>query len=133
MSSCFLKEAKILGFTRKVAAEVSLSQLQSLEDFLIYFTELEVAKTSNIVNFSQWIDGVVDAGWQKIEELLKPQQLGLAFKNEMSVTRGQKIDLGMHLDKISVALVMKVMSESENEGVDVLTQVYPVGEMALPR
>ncbi|MGD1913165.1 MAG: DUF1822 family protein [Rivularia sp. (in: cyanobacteria)] len=128
-----LKEAKILGFTRKVAAEVSLSQLQSLEDFLIYLTELEVAKTSNIVNFSQWLDGVVDAGWQKIDELLKPQQLGLAFKNEMSVTRGQKIDLGMHLDKISVALVMKVMSESENEGVDVLTQVYPVGEMALPR
>ncbi|MGB3649708.1 MAG: DUF1822 family protein, partial [Rivularia sp. (in: cyanobacteria)] len=78
------------------------------------------------------LNGTVDASWQKIDELLKPQQLGLAFKNEVSVTRGQKIDLGMHLDKISVALVMKVMSENENEEVDILTQVYPVGEMSLP-
>ena len=133
-----LKEAKILGFTRKAAAEVCLSQLESLEDFLVYLTELEVVesseveKTSNIINFSQWLDGIIDASWQKIDELLNPRQLGLAFKNEISVTRGQKIDLGMHLDKISVALVMKVISEGENEAVDILTQVYPIVEMALP-
>ncbi|MGF1674084.1 MAG: DUF1822 family protein [Rivularia sp. (in: cyanobacteria)] len=133
-----LKEAKILGFTHKAAAEVSLSQLQSLEDFLVYLTELEVVdsvqleKTSNIVIFKQWLDGIIDASWQQIEELLKPQQLGLAFKNQMSVTRGQKIDLGMHLDKISVALVMKVMSQHQTEEVEILTQVYPIGEMCLP-
>ena len=134
-----LKEAKILGFTPQAAAEVSLSQLESLENFLVYLTELEVVesvqveKTSNIVSFRQWLNGTVDASWQKLDELLKPQQLGLAFKHEVSITRGQKIDLGMHLDKISVALVMKVMSENENQEVDILTQVYPVGEMSLPR
>ncbi len=134
-----LKEAKILGFIPQAAAEVSLSQLQSLEDFLVYLTELEVVestqteKTSNLVSFRQWLNGTVDASWQQIDELLKPQQLGLALRSKgIVVTRGQKIDLGIHLDKISVALVMKVMAENETEEVDILTQVYPVGEMSLP-
>ncbi|MGB3640661.1 MAG: DUF1822 family protein [Rivularia sp. (in: cyanobacteria)] len=133
-----LKKAKILGFTPEAADKIYLSKLQPLEDFLVYLTELEVVesreteKTSNIINFREWLDGIIDTSWQKLDELLKPQQLGLAFKNEVSITRGQKIDLGMHLDKISVALVMKVISENESEGVDILTQVYPVGEMALP-
>jgi hypothetical protein len=133
-----LKEAKILGFTPKAVFKVDLNQLESLENFLVYLTELEVVeskqaeKTSNIINFRHWLNGIVDVGWQTIDELLKPQQLGLAFKNELSITRGQKIDLGMHLDKISVALVMKVMSENEGEEVDILTQVYPIGKMALP-
>ncbi|MBW4498706.1 MAG: DUF1822 family protein [Scytonema hyalinum WJT4-NPBG1] len=132
-----LKEATILGFTTQAAAEVSLSQLQSLEDFLLYLSELEVAKSlesedsSSLVKIGQWLDGFVDAGWQTIEHLLNPQQLGLAFKSAVSMTRGQKIDLGMQLDKISVALVVKVASESEGE-VDILTQVYPVGQNVLP-
>lgn len=134
-----LKEAKILGFTSEAADKIYLSQLQSLSDFLVYLTQLEVVEskqaetTSNIVNFKHWLNGVVDRSWQTLDELLKPQQLGLALRNkEIVVTRGQKIDLGMHLDKISVALVMKVMSENESEEVDILTQVYPVGEMSLP-
>ncbi|MDY6897334.1 MAG: DUF1822 family protein [Cyanobacteriota bacterium] len=133
-----LKEAKIIGFTPKAKEKVVLNKLDSLEDFLVYLTELEVVESveaetiSHVISFRQWLDGIIDNSWQKLDELLKPQQLGLAFKNEVSITRGQKIDLGMHLDKISVALVMKVMSESDSEEVDILTQVYPVGEMALP-
>ena len=135
-----LKEANILGFTPQAADKISfsLNKLESLEDFLVYLTELEVVEsvqaetTSHVISFRQWLDGVIDTSWQKLDELLKPQQLGLAFKNEVSITRGQKIDLGMHLDKISVALVMKVISESKSEEVDILTQLYPVGEMSLP-
>lgn len=134
-----LKEAKIIGFTPQAGSKVDLNRLESLSDFLFYLTELEVVEseqaktTSHTVSFRQWLDGVIDTSWQTIDELLKPQQLGLAFKNEVSITRGQKIDLGMNLDKISVALVMKVMSENESEEVDILTQLYPVGEMALPQ
>jgi len=131
-----LKEATILGFTMQAAAEVSLNQLQSLSDFLLYLSELEVVKSlqkedsSSLVKIGHWLDGVVDAGWQTIDHLLNPQQLGLAFRNAVSMTRGQKIDLGV-LDKISVALVVKIASESEGE-VDILTQVYPVGQNVLP-
>ena len=132
-----LKEATILGFTLQAAAEVSLNQLQSLSYFLLYLSELEVVKSpqqensSSLVKIGHWLDGVVDAGWQTIDHLLNPQQLGLAFKSAVSMTRGQKIDLGMQLDKISVALVVKIASESKGE-VDILTQVYPVGQNVLP-
>jgi len=131
-----LKEATILGFTLQAAAEVSLNQLQSLSDFLLYLSELEVVKSpqqedsSRLVKIGHWLDGVVDAGWQTIDHLLNPQQLGLAFRSAVSMTRGQKIDLGV-IDKISVALVVKIASESEGE-VDILTQVYPVGQNILP-
>ncbi|MBD2302454.1 DUF1822 family protein [Nostoc sp. FACHB-190] len=133
-----LTEATILGFTSQAQAEISLNQLQSLEDFLLYLSELEIAKypqhkeSSNLVKIGQWLDGFVDASWQTIEHLLNPQQLGLSFKNAVTITRGQKIDLGMQLDQISVALVVKLAAASEGE-VDILTQVYPVGNYVLPQ
>lgn len=132
-----LKEAKILGFTPQAEAEVPLNQLQSLENFLLYLSELEIDKSpqdedlSILVKIGQWLDGFVDASWQTIENLLNPQQLGLAFKSAVSMTRGQKIDLGMHLEQISVALVVKIAAGSGLE-VDILTQVYPVGNHLLP-
>ena len=132
-----LKEATILGFTPQAAAEISLSQLQSLSDFLLYLSELEVAKSpkteasSSLVKIGQWLDGAVDAGWQTLEHLLNPQQLGLAFKNAVSMTRGQKIDFGAEVEGISVALVVKIASEADGE-VDILTQIYPVGQNVLP-
>jgi hypothetical protein len=133
-----LQEAKILGFTTQPQAEIPLSQLQSLEDFLLYLSELEVAKSpqhqdsSSLVKIGQWLDGFVDAGWETIEHLLNPQQLGLAFKSAVSMTRGQKIDLGVQFEQISIALVVKIAAGSEGE-VDILTQVYPVGNHVLPQ
>lgn len=47
------------------------------------------------------------------------------------MTRGQKIDFEAELERISVALVVKIASEGEGE-VDILTQVYPVGQNVLP-
>jgi len=132
-----LKEATILGFTTQAKAEVPLNQLQSLEDFLLYLSELEIAESpqhedsSSLVKIGQWLDGFVDAGWQTIDHLLNPQQLGLAFKSAVSITRGQKIDLGMQLESLSVALVVKIAAASEEE-VDILTQVYPVENHILP-
>ncbi|BAY42119.1 hypothetical protein NIES2111_65150 (plasmid) [Nostoc sp. NIES-2111] len=132
-----LKEAKVLGFATQAVAEVPLSQLQSLEDFLLYLSELEVVKSPqqeaglSIVKIGQWLDGFVDAGWQSVEHLLNPQQLGLAFKSAVSITRGQKIDLGMQLEQISIALVVKIATSDEGE-IDILTQVHPIGHSILP-
>ncbi|HIK04962.1 MAG TPA: DUF1822 family protein [Trichormus sp. M33_DOE_039] len=133
-----LKEATILGFTTQAQAEIPLNQLQTLEDFLLYLSELEITKfpqhqeSSNLVKIGQWLDGFVDASWQTIEHILNSQQLGLSFKSAVSITRGQKIDLGMQLEQISLALVVKIAAASEGE-VDILTQVYPVGNHVLPQ
>jgi hypothetical protein len=133
-----LETAKILGFTRNYAAEISLNQLQSLEDFLMYLTECEVVKSHQTetklvtVKIGEWIDGVVDAAWEKLDRLLTPQQLGVAFKSEISITRGQKIDLGIQLDRISLALVLKVTPEQNSNEVSILTQLHPFQGITLP-
>jgi hypothetical protein len=130
------QEATILGFTPQAAAEIPLHQLKSLDDFLLYLSELEIANSSQVdksptmVKIGQWLDGFVDAGWQTIEHLLNPQQLGLAFKSAVTMTRGQKIDLGMNIEQISVALVVKI-SEPKAGEIDILTQVYPIGNNVL--
>ncbi len=129
-----LKTAKILGFTRNYAAEIPINQLQSLEDFLMYLTECEVVESHQltVARIGEWIDGVVDAAWEKLDRLLTPQQLGVAFKSEISVTRGQKIDLGIQLDKISLALVLKVTPEENSNEVSILTQLHPFQGITLP-
>ncbi|OKH30218.1 hypothetical protein NIES2101_42625 [Calothrix sp. HK-06] len=131
-----LREANILGFVKEAAPSVELDQLQSLEDFLLHLSKLETVtslqhEASKIIKIGQWLEGFFDAGWQKIDELLKPQQLGLAFKNEVSITRGQKVDLGMQIDKLSLALVVKVTSDNAEE-LSILTQVHPFENTSLP-
>ncbi|NJO63383.1 MAG: DUF1822 family protein [Richelia sp. RM2_1_2] len=129
-----LKTAKILGFTHNYAAEIPLNQLQSLEDFLMYLTECEVVKSHQltVARIGEWIDGIVDATWEKLDRLLTPQQLGVAFKSEISIIRGQKIDLGIQLDQISLALVLRVTPEENSNEVSILTQLHPFKGITLP-
>lgn len=129
-----LKAANILGFTHNYAPEIPLNQLQSLEDFLNYLTQNEVVKSyqPTVAKIGEWIDGIVDATWEKLDRLLTPEQLGVAFKSEISITRGQKIDLGIQLDKIALALVVKVTPEEDSDEVSILTQVHPFKGMTLP-
>ena len=146
--SADLKSANILGFITQPALEVPLHQLQSTEDFLIYLSELEQANSSadknlvssdpvpqlqtpELVKLGKWFDGIIGAGWQAIDELLNPLQLGVAFKKNLSVTRGKKIDLGMQLDDFSVALVVKMTPEVANE-VNILIQLHPLNNIIFP-
>ncbi|HEY9692997.1 MAG TPA: DUF1822 family protein [Oculatellaceae cyanobacterium] len=133
-----LKSANILGFTSTAAAEVSLNDLQSVEDLLIYLSELEPktnevvtpSKESELVNLGKWFDGIISTGWETIDQLLNPLQLGVAFKKQVSVTRGKKINLGMLVDNLSVALVVKLTSQF-NQEVEVLIQLYPTENLSL--
>lgn len=138
--SSSLKEATILGYLQTPAATVYLSQLESLEDFLLYLSTLEVeAETEKIVTsssmtkLSHWLEGIVEKSWQKVDELFSSPQLGFAFMDEVNMIRGRKIDLGMQIDRLSVALVVKIASSNANlEEADILMQVRPITELALP-
>lgn len=133
-----LKSANILGFTSNPAAEVSLNDLQSVSELLIYLSELEPktnevvtpSKESELVNLGKWFDGIISTGWETIDQLLNPLQLGVAFKKQVSVTRGKKINLGMLVDNLSVALVVKLTSQF-NQEVEVLIQLYPTENLSL--
>lgn len=121
-----LTQATLLGFTRTVAKEVPLDEMNSLEDWLVYMNRIQQLKPVNLIN---WFDEVFDAGWQIIDELLNPQQLHLRSSrsnNALPIARGQKIDLGMQLGEDSVALVVTLPPEPDSE-VDIVVEVYPMG------
>ena len=126
-----LKQATILGFTQTAAEEVPLSQLQTLEDLIAFlFQKLQPIS----VNLKQWLEGIIEAGWLTIDELLSQEQIALAFgfRHGVSLTRGKRIDLEMQLEKQSVALIVIPSPESEEE-LDIRVQVHPVkGQTYLP-
>ena len=127
-----LKQATILGFTQNAAEEVPLNELQPLED-LIEFLSRKLQPES--VNLKQWLEGIIEAGWLTIDELLSHEQIALAFgfRHGVSLTRGKQIELEMQLEKQSVALIVIPSPESEEE-VDIRVQLHPVkGQTYLPK
>lgn len=121
-----LKQATLLGFTRKVAKEVPLAEMNSLEDLLVYMNRIKQLKPINLMN---WFDDVFDAGWQVIDELLNPKKLqfrSFRSNNALPIDRGHKIDLGMQLAEHSVALLVTLPPEPDSE-LDIVVEVYPMG------
>jgi hypothetical protein len=96
-----LLEATILGFVKTIPenGQLFLSQLQSLEDFLIYLQQLremkaiaeteipgEIGKiedSGQIISLRGWLDNIIDIGWQTVDSLLNPQgtQPALNFRS----------------------------------------------------
>jgi hypothetical protein len=158
-----LKEATILGYIQTPSPTVFINHLYSLEDLLLYLSTLEVEALSLselesissaaitltsqaeinteqrntpplVPQLGKWLEGVVEEGWQRLEELFGSQQLGLAFMNEVSVIRAQELDLGIELNEISVALVTKVTTSETPDlsEVDIFMQIRPLTDTALP-
>lgn len=134
-----LTEAVILGFASTASAQISLTELKSLEEFPAYLHQLESPSTAeskapatepqSVVKLGNWFKGVVEAGWQTIETLIEinaPQPV--AVRNvgqlEQKIKRAKAIDLGVQLGNTSVvlALVLTILPEA---AVNILVQLYP--------
>jgi len=117
------REATILGFTKTaVTGELHIRQLQPLENLLQHLSEI-----GQPVQLSQWLQGIVEAGWQSLETLLRPEATALAFnfRSEGLGTRlGKPIDLGIQIAGHPIALIVAVTPESEQR-IKVLLQVHP--------
>lgn len=137
-----LRQGTLLGFVKNVATEeLPLEQLQPLANMLVHLHELrEQARLA--VNLRRWFDGAIAAGWQTIEELLSPEQIELAFglgrgaaeeaianfaSPNLAIIRGRTIDLGMQLERESLALVL-VAALADNSEIELLAQVHPQKE-----
>lgn len=138
-----LRGATVLGFTPKAAAQIPLNQLQSLDDFLVYIHQVQQSKTversPNFIRLNQWVQGIFEGGWQVIDEVLGINNLAWGFARSVrwnsdkpsisdSVEAAKIIDLGLLLNRQSVALVIKY-HPAENQEVDVRVRVCPMGEL----
>ncbi|MEB3216755.1 MAG: DUF1822 family protein [Nostocales cyanobacterium 94392] len=97
---------------------------------------------STATKLSEWLQGVIDEGWQTIDSLCNPQ-LGLAFSTrnlDKDTKRAKIIDLGIDLGNRKVVLLLNISPETsfpvdsnikrdENqEKIKVVAQLYPMGE-----
>ena len=92
-----LKQAILLGFTPSVAHQkgiIPLDELRSLSDFPTYlseFSQVPEPPSLQLVNLQNWLEGIVEAGWQTIDELLatKEVRLASAFRSRTLRFRGR--------------------------------------------
>lgn len=149
-----LQEAQILGFFPDVVDEFfPLSELRSPEALLDQLHHLQqatqlrpVAERSslgrNLVDLSQWLDGLFDAGWQAVESLLSPPQLSPAFAfrgveapNQAGLVRRAKlISLELPVGESPVVLVVDIQPQGETTPPQaaIRLQVHPFNQAHLP-
>ncbi|NEO61141.1 MAG: DUF1822 family protein [Moorea sp. SIO4G2] len=146
-------EGTVLGFTPTAdTEELPISQLRPVDDLIDRFhppmTQVTpkpaaVAHRTR-VNLSQWLDNVVETGWQtleSLENLLNPPEPIFAFRSagldstealpleenlDVGIRRAKLIDLGLLLAGSPVALVVELVPESELKQ-NIRLKVYPTG------
>jgi Protein of unknown function (DUF1822) len=137
------REATLLGFVKEVASDLfPISQLQSVENLLEYLEELSLAETHSLqafpqgnfsftpnktlVKLKQWLENIVEAGWQDIETLLGTQSVNPAWNMRSQtgtfLSRGKLIDLGILSG--TVVLVVTLPADNEEE-MDIIVEVRP--------
>ncbi|EGJ31278.1 MULTISPECIES: DUF1822 family protein [Moorena] len=139
-------QGTVLGFTPTAdTEELPISQLRPVDDLIDQFHQpiSELAQRTR-VNLSQWLDNVVETGWQtleSLENLLNPPEPIFAFRSsglestealpleenlDVGIRRAKLIDLGLLLAGSPVALVVELLPESELKQ-NICLKVYPTG------
>jgi hypothetical protein len=138
-----LKSATLLGFTPTPVADLPLTELQPLEQFLTYLQSLATAdapaEPSSIhqIKLRKWLEGIIEPGWQQIEALLgrdQVQMIAVRAQNqyEITVRQAKLIDVGMALDGQAVVLSLAITLNADTS-MNVLVQTYPAaGSSYLP-
>lgn len=124
-----LREATVLGFVDRVKRlNVPLHQLRSLAQLPEYLNRL---KPRPLVNLSQWLEGVLESGWQAIDSLLEERVPALAysFRNTVDIRRCKLIEL---TPSQSVLAIVSLTQASDRE-IEISVEVFPSpGQTYLP-
>lgn len=129
-----LRTATLLGYTPSAGnGEIVIRDLRSLDDFLNHLQPLSAP-----IPLSQWLEGIMAAGWRSLDELLGTQpQLALSFRGDATrskatVRRAKLLNLGLQLAQQSAALLVAVTPETE-QTLGISVQLHPAtGETYLP-
>lgn len=129
-----LQTATLLGFVPRVdTEELPLDRLQSIATLLdILKPQPQPQTNKELVNLSQWAQGLFTTGWHAVEELLEPEP-ALSFRSlELSrdlkpsglTTRGKKLDLVPRSPGHQVVLLVIFMPHDSFQ-VDIWVKLAP--------
>lgn len=123
------KAATILGFTPQARATIAPNRLRSPEDLIDRLHEL---LETPMVKLDRWLQGAIDTGWQTVEALFPTAELAFRSESASTIRRAKSIDLGIQLQGYSVALIVELMPDSNDERTQIRLQVRPIGQTYLP-
>lgn len=138
-----MQTAWILGFVPSVQTEnLPLNQLQSPEALLEHLEQLRSSRSQpTIERLSEWVQGVFGAGWEAIDAILNPPELGFAFRGEIpaqlpnAIRRAKQIELETQDSSLEallrIALVVELTTQANSES-NICLRVYPIGQTTLP-
>ncbi len=150
-----LQEAKILGFTEMPSASIALHHLRSPEDLIDHLAEQRttVAQIDRpTIRLSDWLQGIVDAGWQTVDALLNPAQPEFAFRgldttaqssSSAGTQRAKLLHFGRQSDdslpeaqrEVTIALLLDISPVADRNQPDeriIRLQVHPINQPYLP-
>lgn len=108
----------------QIQALYESGQLREVLNFPVL--DLEVIANEEPTNLTQWFENIFTSAWQRVEELLTPEQLRPAYFSE-SVQRAKRIDLQIDLIAHTLNLVVSVSRENV-EGAIANLKVFPTGD-----
>lgn len=130
-----LSEATLLGFVPAVTgSEIPLEDLRSLNELLDYLHPIERSESARQpVQLRQWLQGVVEIGWQTIDHLLDKPQPAWSFRSgeqlagrELPTARGKLLHLESGSEDTPLALVMGLLPLDESS-LDIWVRIFPTG------
>ncbi len=143
--------ATLLGFTRTVAEQTQIA----LERFLSIEALLDDIHRSLVAPYTclrGWLEGTISAGWQAVEDLLRPANVSFAFRNvdrlsdtrsaadisrarpiDLEVRSGELVQLALviHLAQAAVQVSAPDAPDAPDDswaGNHITVQVHPLGE-----
>jgi hypothetical protein len=130
-----LSEATLLGFIPDVTEpQVPLVNLRSLDELLDYLCPIELEEPiRQPVQLRQWLQGMVETGWQTIDHLLGEPQPAWSFRSgehfsglELPTTRGKLLNLESRAEDAPLALVVGLLPIDESS-LDIWVRILPTG------
>lgn len=120
---------------KRLESLINSGELQDIAGVRIISAESAV-EPNKVVRLSNWLDDLVESGWQAIEQLLSPQQLETVRSRitlESNATpKGKLIDRSMLDDGFAVYLTLKRTTLADGF-VEITLQIYPTeGQTYLP-
>jgi hypothetical protein len=127
----------LLGFQETLENEaLAIPQLLSPKAFLKYLHQLQYPEP---VHLSQWLNHIIEAGWQTLDTLFKPPQTELAFNfrtasglqlnqpepSTSEVKRGKILDL----KQVDESVVLSVgLTPIRSDKIRICVEVYPTDD-----